>query len=384
MAFKPSAIYKHKLSMSDTKTNINIFKSHLTIKSDYVGGKAKPKAVDGQKIHKLSSNENLLGPSPKALQAIQDYLQKLNEYPDQTDIRLREALADFYGTPLTAEHFFTGNSGSEILELIARAFLDPGLEAIIASPTFMPYRLFSEKMGAKVIDIPLLAPDFDLNVTEILAAVNERTRLLFLTSPNNPTGSYIPKDTLEYMLHALPSHVILVLDEVYFQFTDQADYTTALPYAIDNKNIIGVNSFSKAYGLAGLRVGYAYTHPDLARYIRQLHRPFLVNALSLNAAIGALSDKEFLAETVGLVQAEREFLYGVLDQLPIQYWKSQGNFFLLRPAISPKEFESSMLEQGVMVRPVENFGAKGCVRITIGTREANEAMLAALSHVLSK
>mgnify|MGYP000232191582 FL=1 len=369
--------------MSDTKTNINIFKSHLTIKSDYVGGKAKPHSANGQKIHKLSSNENLLGSSPKALQAIQDCLHKLNEYPDQTDIRLREALADFYGTPMTADHFFTGNSGSEILELIARAFLDPGLEAIIASPTFMPYRLFSEKMGAKVIDIPLLAPNFDLNVAEVLAAVNERTRLLFLTSPNNPTGSYIPTETLEYILEALPSHVVLVLDEVYFQFTDQGDYTTALPYAIKNKNIIGVNSFSKAYGLAGLRVGYAYTHPDFARYIRQLHRPFLVNALSLNAAIGALADSAFLQETVNLVQSEREFLYEELDQRPIQYWKSQGNFVLVKPPIPPKDFEARMLEQGVMVRPVENFGAKGCVRITIGTREANKAMLSALDRVLN-
>ncbi len=368
--------------MSDTKTNINIFKSHLTIKSDYVGGKAKPAAANGKKIHKLSSNENLLGSSPKALAAIQSYLQKLNEYPDQTDIRLREALAAFYGNPMTAGHFFTGNSGSEILELIARAFLDPGLEAIIASPTFMPYRLFSEKMGAKVLDIPLQAPDFKLNVPEILAAVTERTRLLFLTSPNNPTGSYIPKDTLDYILKQLPTHVIVVLDEVYFQFTDQEDYTTALPYALDNQNIIGVNSFSKAYGLAGLRVGYAYTHPDLASYIRQLHRPFLLNTLSLNAAIGALSDTEFLQTTVDLVQRERSFLYEQLDQLPIKYWKSQGNFLLLSPPMPPKDFEAQMLEHAIMVRPVENFGATGCVRVTIGTREANLAMLVALSAIL--
>ncbi|MBX2874314.1 MAG: histidinol-phosphate transaminase [Saprospiraceae bacterium] len=368
--------------MSDIKTNINIFKSHLTIQSDYVGGKAKPKAVDGRKIYKLSSNENLLGSSPKAIAAIQDHLQKLNEYPDQTDARLREALASFYGAPMSADHFFTGNSGSEILELIARAFLDPGLEVIIASPTFMPYRLFSEKMGAKVLDIKLLEPNFDLNVREILEAINEKTRLLFLTSPNNPTGSYISKETLEYILQEIPAHVVVVLDEVYFQFTDQADYTTALPYALQHKNIIGVNSFSKAYGLAGLRVGYAYTHPDLARYIRQLHRPFLLNALSLNAAIGALSDTAFLQKTVDLIQAERNFLYQHLDQLPIHYWKSQGNFFLLRPPMSPKDFEAKMLEQGIMVRPVENFGAKGCVRVTIGTRAANLAMLAALTAVL--
>lgn len=368
--------------MSGANTNINIFKPHLSIKSDYVGGKAKPKAEEGQKIYKLSSNENLFGSSPKAIAAIQEFLHKLNEYPDQTDIRLREALAIFYGEPTTAAYFCTGNSGSEMLEMIARAFLDTDLEAIIASPTFMPYRLFSEKMGAKVIDVPLLAPNFDLDIPGILEAINDRTRLLFLTSPNNPTGSYISRDTIEYILGEVPEHVIVVLDEVYFHFTDATDYTTALPYVLDNKNIIGVNSFSKAYGLAGLRVGYAYTHPELAEYLRLLRRPFLLNALSLNAAIAALSDVEFLDNTVALIQGEREFLFEKLDQFKVRYWKSQGNFFLLDPPMEPTTFEAKMLAKGIMVRPVENFGAKGCVRITIGTREANEAMLIALSSVL--
>jgi len=368
--------------MSGAKTNINIFKPHLSIKSDYVGGKAKPKAKEGQKIYKLSSNENLLGSSPKAIAAIQEVLSKLNEYPDQTDIRLREALSFFYGEPTTSAYFCTGNSGSEILEMIARAFLDTGLEAIIASPTFMPYRLFSEKMGAKVIDVPLQAPNFDLNVAGMLEAINDRTRLLFLTSPNNPTGSYISRDTIEYILDEVPEHVIVVLDEVYFHFTDAIDYTTALPYVLGNKNIIGVNSFSKAYGLAGLRIGYAYTHPELAQYLRLLRRPFLLNTLSLNAAIAALSDAEFLDKTVELIQGERNFLYEQLDQIKVKYWKSQGNFFLLKPPMEPGTFEAKMLAEGIMVRPVENFGAKGCVRVTIGTREANEAMLLALSTVL--
>lgn len=368
--------------MSETKTPIHIFKPYLTIKSDYVGGKPKPKAEAGQRIYKLSSNENLLGPSPKAIAAVQKALQNLHEYPDQTDIRLRRALADFYGDSMSIAHFLTANSGSEILEMICRAFLDTQSEVIIASPTFMPYRLFSEKMGATVIDVPLQQPDFELNIEALLDAINKKTRILFLTSPNNPTGSYISRPSLTYLLDQVPEHVMVVLDEVYFQFAEAQDYTTALPYVQQGRNIIGVNSFSKAYGLAGLRVGYAYTHPVLAQYIRQLSRPFLLNTLSLNAAIAALSDVDFLKKTVQLVRKERAFIYERLDALSVRYWKSQGNFFLLAPSIGPKAFEAQMLEQGVMVRPVGNFGATGCIRITIGTREANEAMLAALKRVL--
>lgn len=368
--------------MSNTKIPINIFKSYLTIKSDYVGGKARPAVKEGQRIYKLSSNENLLGPSPKAIAAIRDTMFQLSEYPDQTDIRLREALAGFYGHPMSSAHFLTANSGSEILEMICRAFLDTESEVIIASPTFMPYRLFSEKMGATVIDLPLQAPDFALRAEDLLKVISDKTRLLFLTSPNNPTGSYIPRQTLSYLLDGVPEHVIVVLDEVYHHFAEAEDYTTALPFVQQARNIIGVNSFSKAYGLAGLRIGYAYTHPELARYVRQLSRPFLLNTLSLNAAIAALSDAEFLEQTVQLVQGERTFLYERLDALSVRYWKSQGNFFLLAPLVEPKVFEAKMLAHGVMVRPVENFGAKGCVRITIGTREANTAMLLALEAVL--
>lgn len=368
--------------MSITKKEISIFKPYLTVKTDYVGGKTRQDTAPDKTIYKLSSNENLLGASPKAMQAIKDSLGALHEYPDQTDARLLKSLATFYKNELEESQFIAANSGSEILEMIARAFLDVDLECIISSPTFMPYRLFSEKMGAKVLDVPLLGSSFELDTTGILQAINERTRLLFLTTPNNPTGSYLPKPIMDQLINSLPEHVIVVVDEVYFQFADAPDYSTALPFVKAGKNVIAVNSFSKAYGLAGLRIGYGYSTAPLMNYIRQLCRPFPLNTLSLSAAIAALGDEDFLQNTIDLIRKEKAFLYQKLDEWKVQYWPSQGNFFLMKPPMSPNAFEASMLEKGIMVRPVENFGANGCVRITIGTRVANEAMLSALRQVL--
>lgn len=368
--------------MIDPKKEISIFKSYLKSNAVYKGGKSKHDIAGfGKKVYKLSSNENLLGSSPKAIAALQQHIHHLNEYPDRTGMRLQQALDQFYNKQLSTDHFIATPSGSEVLDLIIRGFLGEGLECIISNPCFVPYIMFSEKQGAKVIDIPLQAPDFSLNVDAILAAINDKTRLIFLTNPNNPTGTHIPKDKLEKLIHNVPDHVIIVLDEVYYQFADAADYTTALPYVKAGKKIIGLNSFSKAYGLAGLRIGYAYSTPEIANYIRQLCKPFLVNALSMEAAIAALEDKEFIQQTVDLIQTEKEYLYRELDKNGIQYWKTQANFILTKPKVSPQVFEEQLQKEGIMIRPTTNFGAPNCARVTIGTHEANEAFINALNKI---
>ncbi len=359
-----------------------LFKPYLRPSSLYVGGKSKDEVdARGKKIYKLSSNENPLGPSPKAMEAIRQNIDKIGEYPDRTDIRLRQALEVFYNKELMADQFITGNSGSEVLEFIIRAFLEPGAEYIVSNPMFSPYRMFSEKMGAKMDDVPLLAPDFRLDLDGILAAINDKTRLIFLTSPNNPTGSYIPKKTLDRLIDQLPGDVVLVLDEVYYLFAEAADYTTALPYVQTGKQVIGLNSFSKSFGLAGMRIGYAYTTPALAEYIQRLYKPFMHDRLSMEAAIAALSDREFLDRSIQLVNTERHFLYEALDELGMRYWKSEGNFILMRPEMPEAEFEAALLKEGVMVRPAGAFGAEGCVRITVGTREGNLAAVEGMKRI---
>lgn len=359
------------------------FKPYLQHKSSYKGGKSLAEVANsGKKIYKLSSNENQLGSSPKAIAAIKNYIDSLSKYPDNSDDRLRAALERYYDGQLTADQFLTTNSGVANIELIIRAFMDKGDECIFSNPAFGPYHEFPKKIGASSIDIPLLGDDFLLDVDGILNAINENTRLIFITSPNNPTGTHIPKSQVDALVAGLPDHVILVFDEVYFQFADALDYVRPLPYVLEGKNVIGINSLSKAYGLAGLRVGYSYSTPEIATYLQQLRIPFMINSLSMEGAMAALEDEEFIQETVAFVYKEKQFLYEQFDALGIKYWKTQANFILTQPDMDPVEFEEKMVAEGIMVRPVAGFGAPLCVRITIGTREGNEALINAWKKLL--
>ncbi|MEL7021575.1 MAG: histidinol-phosphate transaminase, partial [Bacteroidota bacterium] len=365
-----------------TTQDIQIFKPYLSVTSSYRGGKSRGEAGATQrKTYKLSSNENLLGPSPKAVAALQQHLPHLNEYSDYQDQRLRDALARFYTTQgLDAAQFITANSGVEILEMVVRGFLDTDLEIIISTPAFGPYKLFSLKHAARVVDIPLDATDYSLDVDGILAAVNEKTRLVFLTSPNNPTGGHIPRAELDRLVYSLPNHVVVVYDEVYYQYPTAEDYVRAYEYVQQGRRVIGVNSFSKAYGLAGLRVGYAYSTPEIANYLRQIARPFMINTLTTEAAIAALGDEAHIQRTQELIWKERPRIMQALRHLGVKYWESQANFVLIAPDMDEYEFEQRMLQEGIMVRTMAAFGAPGHIRITIGTEEANDALITALER----
>lgn len=360
-----------------------LFKPYLQNGGSYKGGKTLSELDTEKKIYKLSSNENPIGPSPKAVAAVEKAAVDFHFYPDRNGARLQTALADFYQQEIPAQQFFTGNSGSEILDFIIRGFLGEGLEAIISNPAFGIYNMFSGWQGATIKDVPLLSPDFRLDVAGIINAITDQTRVIFLTSPNNPTGSYIPRADLESLLDQVPKHLVVVLDEVYYRFADAPDFVTAMEYVKKGHQIIAVNSFSKSYGLAALRIGYGYSTPEISKYLLMYNRPFLLNQLSIEAGIAALSDDEFVQKTVNIVQTERTKIYQELDKLDLTYWKSQGNFILIKPSMDPAVFEAEMLMEGIMVRSVGNFGAPGCVRVTIGTAEANQAYLKALKKVLS-
>jgi len=368
-----------------SRTKINIFRDSLIPKGAYKGGKGKAEVlskIGKKKLYKLSSNENVLGPSPLALKAVRRHLKSVSEYPDRSDARLRTALSNFYGGVFSPSQFITDNSGVSLLEMVQRAFLNKGNEVIISNPAFKPYHMFAKKLEAKVIDIPLKGKNYNLDVEGILNAINKKTRLIFLTNPNNPTGTHIPKKQLDELINNIPDHVVIVFDEVYYQFADAKDYTTAIPYVDAGKNIVAVNSFSKAYGLAGMRMGYAYSTEKIARYISQVRIPFHLNTLGMEAAIAALDDKAFINKTVRLIRTEKEYLYKELDKLGIKYWKTQANFITIKPKMNDKLFEEAMIKEGIMVRPVANFGAPKCIRVTIGEREANKAYIKAMKKVL--
>jgi histidinol-phosphate aminotransferase len=357
----------------------SIFKSYLKPKEVYKGGKNIPATT--QKIYKLSSNENPLGASPKALEALKNAVPLVSRYPDQTDIRLREALENDFKGALAADQFICGNSGSEIIDMVLRAFIKEGDEVIYSNPSFLPYAVFSRWYGAETIDVPLLQPDYALDVDGILRAITARTKVIFLTSPNNPTGTFIPKSVLDDFLTKIPKNIVVVFDEVYRHFADAKDYITALPYVKAGHNVIAINSFSKTYGLAGQRIGYCYSTATIANYLRQIHKPFLLPITSIEAAIGALQDYDFVANTVQVVHEGRYFLEEAFKNFGIRFWPTQGNFFIIDPPVSEMEFTDKMMQHGIMVRPVSQFGAPGKVRITIGTQEANEALIKALAKI---
>lgn len=358
-----------------------LFKSYIGKSISYLGGKSIDEIeTKADKIYKLSSNENPIGASPAAVAAIREELSGLHLYPDRTDKKLCAALAEYYEHQLGANHFFAANSGSESLEYIIRAFMGEGTECICSTPGFSLYENLVKWVGGKSVVVPLIGENFQLDVDGIINSITPQTRLIFLTSPNNPTGSYIKKEELTYILDHIPEHVVVVYDEVYYLFTDAPDYSTAMPFVKAGKRVIGLNSFSKSFGLAGLRLGYFYTTPELISYIRGMTRPFLLNSLSLNAGIAALKDRAFIEKAVSVTVQGREYISRVLTEIGIQHWPSQGNFVLVKPPMPADEFEALMLEQGIMVRPVGNFGADGCVRVTVGLPEANEAFVKAVKN----
>lgn len=365
---------------SETKSSAisNRFKSYLTVKNVYKGGRSIQPSAPGQKVYKLSSNEHPFGYSPKVKAVLQQHLDHLHIYPDTTDTRLRTALVKEFAGHLEADQFIAAAGGSEVIDLTFRAFLREGDEVIISSPGFLPYSMFSKWLGARVVDVPLLAPDYRLDVDGILDALSSRTRIVCLTSPNNPTGTYIPRSTLEYLLDRLPPDVLVIYDEVYRHFAEAEDYVTGLEYVNAGYPILALNSFSKTYGLAAMRLGYAYTTPEIAAYIRQICKPFLIPALSMEAGLAALEDRTFVQKTVDLIREERQFLSAAFKRLGLTYTPSQANFFLVQPSGDDQEFVDQLIRNGIMTRPVTNFGAPGKVRISIGTREANEALIRAL------
>ena len=362
-----------------------LFKSHIReVPAIPAGATREDKLLaSGQQLYKLSSNENLLGPSPKAMQAIQANQHLLNEYNFLNDEQLRQALADSFGRQIEPDQFVTGNGAAELLDIICRAFLSAGDECVISSPTFTACKSFALMAGARVVDVPLKGNHFETDVEGILASVNKNTRIIFITNPNNPTGTIIPRHTLRALLAQLPAHVVVVHDEVYHDYVTHPDFAKAQEWIARGANVIGLHSFSKIYGMAGLRLGYAFSTPEIAAYLLRFRRPFMINTLSMKAAIAALGDSEHLQRSRDLVTQEKPWLYTNFDRLGLVYWRSESNFIMFRSPMSTPEFIEEMLTEGVMVRGGQSFGITACSRVTVGRHEDNVKFVEALEKVVS-
>jgi len=335
-------------------------------------------------IDKLSSNECWM-PSGLAVKAIKTHAHLVNEYNFQSDYSLRCALSAHMGGRMVPEQFITGNGGMEILDFVCRGLLTPGDESIISTPTFLAYKDFIKAPGGKVIDVPLDPETFEVDIDGILDAITERTRLIIITSPNNPTGTLITKAQMDKLVAGIPPHLVILYDEVYHDFVESnVSWPRAEHYIAAGKPVIGLHSFSKAYGLAGIRLGYAFSTPAIARYLYKLERPFLLNTLTTEAGMAALQDTKHLVKVKKVVEQGRLRLYDAFELLGLKYWYSHGNFILFQSPYEGEAFAGDMLDRGIMVRTGEVFAANGCIRVSIGEAAAVKRFIAALKGVLGR
>ncbi|HEY0945342.1 MAG TPA: histidinol-phosphate transaminase [Opitutaceae bacterium] len=337
---------------------------------------ARELGLDPAGIIKLASNENALGPSPRAIEAAQRALLQSELYPDGGCYALRQKLSAVHG--LAPEQFVVGNGSNEILELLGHLFLRPGDEVVMGAPAFVVYKLVTLLFGAKAVEVPLR--DWRHDLPAMAAAVTPRTKLVFVASPNNPTGAANTAEELLEFARALPPHVVFAYDEAYSEYVGNAPDLRGL--VREGRHVVCLRTFSKIYGLASLRVGYGYTHRELAALLNRVRQPFNVNAIAQAAAAAALDDREFAARSArenraGLAQLEAGF-----RRLELEFVPSQANFILVRVGDGARVFEG-LQQRGVIVRPVKPYGLPEWIRVTVGTAAQNERLLAALALTLA-
>ena len=329
-------------------------------------------------IIKLASNENPLGPSAQAIAALQDELAELNLYPDGNAFNLKQALSRELN--VAPAQLTIGNGSSDILDFVLRAFVTPEHEVMFAEHAFAMYPILTHIIGAKPVQVK--AKNWGHDLEAMAAAVTNATRVVFIANPNNPTGTWLTKNELTGFLDRIPEDVLVVLDEAYFEYVDEADYPNGVSLVADYPNLVVTRTFSKVYGLAGLRVGYGVSTPEVADYLNRVRPPFNVNQLALVAAEHALKDKEHLSKSVEFNREGMKQLVAAFEQLGIEYIPSVGNFISAKMPRSGKAVFDALLREGVIVRPVDNYGMPDYLRITIGTKEENNKFITALNKVL--
>ena len=327
---------------------------------------------------KLASNENPLGTSPLALEAIKSHLENLRRYPDGSGYYLKHRLSQRLGVEESS--IVLGNGSNEIIDLIIRTFVQPREEVLMSEPTFLVYPLMTQAVGARSVKVPQKYFAHDLEA--MAEAVTKQTRVVFLDNPNNPSGTVINRKDFETFRSRLPQDIIIVLDEAYMEFADTAQTMSGIEYLNDPSPVISLRTFSKAYGLAGLRIGYGVMPPEVADYLNRARQPFNVNSLAQVAALAALDDEKFLLETQKVVREGLAFLYGELAKLQLRTHATQANFFLIEVGYDGQKVYEEMLRRGVIVRAMNSYGLDNCIRISVGRPEENERFVETLKEVL--
>ena len=329
---------------------------------------------------KIASNENPIGPSKLAISALQKSIGELNRYPDGDCFYLKKILAEKLG--VKESNLIIGNGSNEVIEIIARTYLSDKDEAVYGEHAFIVYPIVTQAIGAGHVVSPM--PELVHDLEDFASRITDKTRIIFLANPNNPTGTIFRKSEFEKFLDRVPDNVIVIVDEAYFEYVEDKEYPDSLEYLNLGKNIVTVRTFSKIYGLAGLRVGYGIGNEEIISYVNRVREPFNVNSLAQAAAEAALDDTEHIERTKSINNTGMEYLAAEFERLGIPYIPSYTNFILMDLETDPMPVYNSLLKEGVIVRPVGGYGLKSHLRVSVGLEEENKRFVTALEKVLKK
>jgi histidinol-phosphate aminotransferase len=330
-------------------------------------------------VIKLASNESPLGPAPGALEAARSALLDVARYPDGNGFELKARLAGMLN--VAAAQITLGNGSNDVLEFVARAFAGPGAEIVYSEHAFVVYPISARLVGAKGIAVP--ARDFGHDLDAMAQAVTANTRVVYIANPNNPTGTWVDADALAAFVRALPEHVVVVVDEAYREYVDDKAYPDCVQWLDESPNLVVTRTFSKAYGLAGLRVGYAVCHPQIADLMNRVRQPFNVNSVALAAAHAALADDDHLKRAIALNDKGLGYLESELQRLELPYIPSIGNFISFELPCDALPVYQALLREGVIVRPIGAYGMPRHLRVSVGLGDENQRFVQALERVLA-
>jgi histidinol-phosphate aminotransferase len=347
----------------------------------YVPGKpiedvARELGLEPSQIVKLASNENPLGPSPIAVKAMQEALLKANFYPDGGGYHLRVSIAQKFG--LNIDNVMLGNGSNEIIELLGHAFLQPGDNIVTAEHAFVVYKIMAKLFGAETIGVP--DPNLTHDLPAMAAAINDRTKLVYIGNPNNPTGTMVGEQELDRFIERVPESIMIALDEAYYEFLPEPPDT--LKYLKDRPNVIALRTFSKIQGLAGLRIGYGLAHPDLIRLLQKTRQPFNVNSIAQIGALAGLQDDGHQAKTREVIRQGREFLEAEFRKRDLEYVPSVANFVLVKVGKGQEIFRR-LLQRGMIVRAMDEYKLPEWIRVSVGTPEQNRRFFEDLDRALT-
>ncbi len=325
---------------------------------------------------KLASNESPVGPSPKAIAAVKKIVEGLNRYPDGSGFYLSQTLAKKYD--VDPSRIILGNGSNELIELVVRTFIQPGDEVISADPSFVVYKMITQAAGGTNVIVPCKEMRHDLDA--MAERITARTKIIFIANPNNPTGTMNTRLEMHRLMERMPDHVIVAVDEAYFEYVTHADYPDSLDYLKEGKNILALRTFSKIYGLAGLRIGYGITTAEIAELMNKVRQPFNTSSLAQAAALAALADRKHVEKAIAVNNEGKQYLYQSFGQLGVSFVPTETNFILFETALEAKEVYGGLLKQGVIIRPM---GGQR-LRVTIGLPDENKRFIAELEKIIKR